>query len=366
MSAVLFMESSKNIGGQELQLLQQMRSLNAKGWSTRLICKQNSRILDVAKENGLDVVCAPLRNALHFPSICLVRAQLQSMAPKALIVHSGHDAIIGALAARSLGKKRPKIIRMRTYYTSKPGAFPYNHLFDHAFACSAYLRDQILSGGKINPSRVSVLYPGIDFAKLEISTDHGDIPEEIAVWLNSHPGPVMLHGAMLRSEKGHLSILNAMQSVLEKHPDLRYVIAGEGGLRKVLEEKVAALGLHDNVLFAGMINPIGPILRRSDMAILPSLAEPFGMFQIEAINLGIPVIASRVGGIPETMRDRIDGLLVEPGNSQAWADAIIWALDNLAVMREWALVGRAENRVRFSVENNTDRLISFIESARDA
>lgn len=364
MRAALFMESSKNIGGQELQLLQQMQSLNARGWKTRLICKPNSRIRDIAIEKGLDVECARLRNALHFPSICFVRRQLQSLSPQALIVHSGHDAIIGALAAHSLGGKRPTIVRMRTYYTSKPGAFPYNYLFDHTFACSAYLRDQILSNGKINPSRVSVLYPGIDFSKLEISTDNSGIPEHVAEWLNSHPGPVMLHGAMLRPEKGHLSILNAMPLILEKYPDLRYVIAGEGGQHKILEDKIAALGLHANVLLAGMINPIAPILHRSNMAILPSLAEPFGMFQIEAINLGIPTIASRVGGIPESMRHQTDGLLVEPGDSRAWAEAIIWALDNPAIMREWSSTGRTENRVRFSVENNTDHLVSFIESVR--
>ncbi len=90
--AVLFLESSVNVGGQELQLLQQMDQLQQRGWRTRLICKPGARIYALAKERGLDVATARFRNALDLPSILAVRRHLIELDAAAVIVHSGHDA----------------------------------------------------------------------------------------------------------------------------------------------------------------------------------------------------------------------------------------------------------------------------------
>lgn len=357
---IFFMESSRNIGGQELQLLQQMKTLNSLGWHTKLICKPNARIKEVACQQKLDVMCLRLRNALHLPSIWAVRDQIKKLQPQALIVHSGHDAIIGAIAARSLCRQRPRIIRMRTYHTSKQDALPYNHLFDRTFACSEHMRRMILSNKAINPEKIKVLYPGIDFEELEKQASTSDLPKHIEAWLANHPGPIMLHGAMLRPEKGHTTILEAMPAILQQHPDLRYIIAGEGVERDRLEAMIQQYTLQKHVLLAGMVSPIAPLLKRSTLAILPSLSEPFGMFQIEALNLGIPTIASNTGGIPETLRHGIDGLLVEPANSQGWSKAICWALNNTAIMQERAQNGKAHNRSRFSLEKNIRILIDAV------
>lgn len=114
---IVFTESSKNIGGQELQLLQQMQALNSLGWNTKLLCKFDSLIYKYALSLGLTAEGVSFRNALHLPSIFFVIKQLRLLKPKALICHSGHDAVIGAIAARIVGlfQGRPRIIRMRTY-----------------------------------------------------------------------------------------------------------------------------------------------------------------------------------------------------------------------------------------------------------
>ncbi|WP_410500014.1 glycosyltransferase family 4 protein [Chitinibacter sp. S2-10] len=362
--SVLFMESSMNIGGQELQLLQQMSVLQQQGWAVSLLCKTGSRIEAFAKARGLDVDTIRFRNALHIPSILQVRRHLQQFKPAAVIVHSGHDANIGAIACHSLGRRRPMIVRMRTYQPGIPNSFPYQYLFDYTLACSAHLRERILKNTRIDREKVGVLYPGIDFAGLEEGASDTPLPANAERWLADRPGPVVLQAAMLREEKGHSVILDALPEVLQKHPDVRYLIAGEGPLSEHLKEKIAEKGLQDHVCLLGMVNPIGGLLRRADLAILPSLMEPFGMFQIEALNLGIPTIASNVDGIPETMTDREDGLLVEPGNPAAWAQALVWALDHPEIMRAWAEHGRQKNRLRFSLGQNTTQLIELITRGR--
>lgn len=167
---------------------------------------------------------------------------------------------------------------------------------------------------------------------------------------------------MLRGEKGHATILNALPSVISRFPNIRYIIAGEGSCKADLENLVAELKINRNVYFAGMIQPISNLLRISTIAILPSLMEPLGMFQIEAQYLGVPTIASCVDGIPETLINQETGLLVEPGNPEAWAEAINWALEHLPLMQEWALKGRVLVENKFSLEKNIQQLIKLIQS----
>jgi glycosyltransferase involved in cell wall biosynthesis len=93
---------------------------------------------------------------------------------------------------------------------------------------------------------------------------------------------------------------------------------------------------------------------------MPSFYEPLGMAQIEALGLGVPVVASRVGGIPETVQDRRTGLLVEPGNLEAWTEALSWALEHRAEMRAMAAAGRADVRQRFELVKILDELAGHL------
>jgi glycosyltransferase involved in cell wall biosynthesis len=359
-SSILFLESSKNIGGQELQLLQQMHELSRIGHQTKLLCKPSSRIYDFAQAQGLNVELVGFRNALHLPSIFAVIRQIQLFKPKVLICHSGHDATIGSLAARLVGlfNFRPRVIRMRTYQPGTPSSFAYNNLFDKSYTPSEHLREKILINKKIKNNRIGVLYPGIDFSKLDEVSDN--FPTHLSKWLCDHPGPIICHGAMLRGEKGHEIILRALPEVIQHVSDVRYVIAGEGPEVNNLKRLVAELKLQDHVYFAGMVSPISALLKVSTLAILPSLMEPLGMFQIESQYLEVPTIASNIDGIPETLIHKETGLLVPAGDVDAWAQNMIWALSNLEVMRSWAQAGKNYVINKFSVANNTKELVSIV------
>jgi glycosyltransferase involved in cell wall biosynthesis len=357
---ILFLESSKNIGGQELQLLQQMHELNRIGYQTKLLCKPSARIYDFAQAQGLNVELVGFRNALHPPSILAVIRQIQLSKPKVLICHSGHDAIIGSLAARLFGlfKYRPRVIRMRTYQPGTPSFFAYNYLFDKSYTPSEHLKEKILINKKIKNDRIGVLYPGIDFSKLD--GVRGNLPTHLSKWLSDHLGPIICHGAMLRGEKGHEIILKALPEVIKYFPDIRYVIAGEGPEENNLKRLIAELNLQDHVYFAGMVSPISALLKISTIAVLPSLMEPLGMFQIESQYLEIPTMASDVDGIPETLIHQETALLVPTGDVDAWAKNMIWALSNLEVMRSWAKAGKNYVIKKFSMANNTKELVSIV------
>ena len=352
-----------NIGGQELQALQQMQALKQEGFKIMLLCKPDSAILYKANELGIDVIQIRFRNAFHIPSLRYLLQLVRDKNPAAIICHGSHDALLSAMVSwwtALLGDGRIPVYRVKTFQHGYPLSFAYNHLFTKTLTPSFYLRARFLVNSAINPHKIDVLYPGINFSSL--STLGEQIPDHVVKWLASHPGPVIAHGAILRGEKGHSVILNALVDVKKKFPMVRYLIAGEGQERSFLEREINALGLQDNVYLIGILQNISPLLKVSAIAVMPSLIEPLGMFQIEAQYMGVPTIVSGTGGIPETIVNYETGLMVEPGNVGAWADAICWVLENPIEAKQLADRGRAFVTNKFSMERNTAELIRLIEA----
>jgi glycosyltransferase involved in cell wall biosynthesis len=360
---IIFTDSSMNIGGQELQALQQMVSLNQAGFETLLLCKPGSAISKRAREYDTTVQEIRFRNAFHFPSFNHVFRIILNKKPKAFFCHGSHDALICAFAARWITfffSYRISVYRVKTFQHGYPLSFAYNHLFTATLTPSAYLRARLLVNSAIESKKIKVIYPGIDFSRLSKDDDH--LPIHVQDWLSAHPGPVIAHGAILRGEKGHHIILQALSEVKKTYPDLRYVIAGGGQDKSLLETAISQLGLQENVFLSGILHNIAPLLKVSDIAVLPSLIEPLGMFQIEAQYLEVPTIVSDAGGIPETIAHQKTGLMIEAGHVRKWVDAILWTLDHRNEAKQMAKAGKEFVLAKFSLESNTAELVRLIKN----
>lgn len=366
MTTIFLTESSKNIGGQELQLLQQARGLKAQGYSPVILCRPGSRIEEEALKQGLRVEQMGFRNAIHPPSVVKLAGLLRKHKPVAVVCHSGHDSNVSALtvhAMNTLGllSPRPALLRMRTYQPGPAKAFTYNRLFDYTLAPSKALRDQLLTNPHIDSSRVGVLYPGIDFDQI-LKDASRDLPKELtARLLQEGTGPILVHAAMLRQEKGHEFMLEVVKELVSQFPRLLYVIAGEGQTREQLEQKVKGLGLADNVFFAGMLKPVAPLLAKATVVVMPSSYEPLGMSQIEALGLEVPVVVSNVGGLPETVQNDVTGKVCLPphvaGAKEQWITALLELLGNPVKSKELAKAGKEAVIAQFGVSSNLDRLL---------
>lgn len=354
---VVFTESSRNVGGQELQLMQQMAAMQAHGIACTLVCPPGGKVDAAARARGLAVVNAAFRNSLHLPSILILVALLRRTRAGMVICHSGHDANNAALAAR-LVRPRPFVLRSRTYLAGRVKPLPYNVLADATMVPSHYLRNALLDNPAIHAERIHVVYPGIDFAGIDQRSSE-PLPSYVADWLAAGSGPLLLHVAMLRGEKGHLLMLEVLAQLRQRWPQLRYLIAGEGDARAAIEARIAALGLQQQVLLAGSVMPASCLFRHANLLVMPSTYEPLGMSQIEALALGVPVVVSATGGIPETVSAGRTGVLVPPGDVAAWAAAIEQALSAPQAMCELAQQGAQDVRARFSVEHNLQQILAL-------
>ncbi len=362
--SIFFSESSPNIGGQELQLLQQAQALQDAGWMPRILCRPGSRIAEEAAARALPVEALRFRSALDTRSLRRVIALVRQHRPAAIVCHSGHDANVCALAVRAgaalgLLRPRPRLLRMRTYQPGKAGAFGYNHLFDASFTPSAALRTQLLRNPRIQPGRIGVLYPGIDFDRIERAAGT-PLPPELARRLGG-AGPLIVHAAMLRPEKGHAFLLGVVQALLPRFPGLLYVAAGEGVELARLREQARQLGIEEHVHFPGLVQPVAPLIRRADVLVMPSLYEPLGMSQIEALALGVPVVVSEAGGLPETVQHGRSGWVCPapdaPDAQAAWSRALVEVLANPQAARAMAQHGRTQVLAQFAPQANLAALL---------
>jgi glycosyltransferase involved in cell wall biosynthesis len=156
--------------------------------------------------------------------------------------------------------------------------------------------------------------------------------------------------ARLSPEKGFSDLIDALAILLQRGKDVRLVIFGEGGERKALEEKVAGLGLDDRVRMPGFVSNAGCYLPSFDVLAMPSLTEGLPITLLEAMRAGVPIVASKVGGIPHLLEDGKSGLLVPPTDSAALADAISLLYDQPARGREMAAAAGQVFRAKYTSE----------------
>jgi hypothetical protein len=157
---IIFSDSSKNIGGQELQALQQMRTLNQSGHQTLLLAKPGSAILTLAQSYGLMTLELPFRNALHIPSLLKIWNLVKSKRPDAMICHGSHDALICALAgkfAKWSGGQSIPVLRVKTFQHGYPLSFAYNNLFSKTITPSQFLREKFLVNKSIHPQKIQFI-----------------------------------------------------------------------------------------------------------------------------------------------------------------------------------------------------------------
>ena len=224
--------------------------------------------------------------------------------------------------------------------------------FDHVIAVSKDLKDKILAEFGVDKSRISVIANGIDPAKFRC-TDLGQARRQC---LLDEGKRYVLTVSRLSAEKGVEFLLRAMKKL--RAPETRLVIIGDGPLKAGLISLAADLGIKDRVQFLGVLGhaDICAWYNAADVFCLPSLWEGCPNVVIEALACGTPVVASRVGGIPDLVPGADYGSLVPPGDADMLAEAL-----DLALGKNWNRRSISEFGSANSWANVADKVISVFE-----
>ena len=160
---------------------------------------------------------------------------------------------------------------------------------------------------------------------------------------------VLVHVGRFNEQKNHSGLLEAFRLLLEIHPQCRLRLVGDGDLRADMETLAKEKGISDAVEFCGMQSNVYPYLHDADIFTLPSIYEGNPMTIIEAMGTGLPIVASRVGGIPDMIHDGESGILVEP-EPRAVCDALARMVEDGALRRRLGENAKAQSR-QFSAEH---------------
>ena len=219
-------------------------------------------------------------------------------------------------------------------------------LSHRVIAVSRHTADHLIGVEHALPAKISVIHNGIDFERVRVSS--AEAPSRIRAELDLVSKRVVLMAARMHPEKGYEHLLAAFPRVLVQVPDVVLLIAGTGPFEAEYRALSTSAGLGRSVRFLGFRFDLPDLMAASDLVVLPSLAEAFGLVVAEALYLGVPVVASRVGGIPEIVEDGVDGLLVPPGDDDALARALVRLLVDAERRRKLAGAGRERIASQFS------------------
>jgi glycosyltransferase involved in cell wall biosynthesis len=145
-------------------------------------------------------------------------------------------------------------------------------------------------------------------------------------------------------------LLQALPGLLEAFPEVQVIFFGQGPLEDKLRRQARQAGLADRVTFAGFRTDLPQILPCLDLVVHPALMEGLGISLLQAAGAGVPIVAVNAGGMPEVVRDGINGLLVPPGDSAALAAAIRRLLSDRPLMQRMGQAGRALVASEFSID----------------
>ncbi len=268
--------------------------------------------------------------------------------------HMFRAEVVGTKAAIALataGHRRPWVVS--TVHSSRVRSCEDQEelrrltpAMDRLVVVSRAIEQKVVEEGRLGAERVLV-HNGVDLERYDHQEPCCTLREEYGMEPDASVVGVV---GRLELEKGHPTLLEAWPAVLERVPRAYLLIVGEGSRQDALRQIARDLGIERHVIFTGRRDDIPAVTAALDVAVLPSYREAQGLTILEAMAMSRPVVASRVGGIPEMVEDGVTGLLVAPHDPAALASAIARLLTDHPYADTLARAGHDLVHDRFCVQ----------------
>jgi glycosyltransferase involved in cell wall biosynthesis len=362
---VLYLVDTLNVGGTETQVAHVALRLRSRAHDVVVGCLHaEGSLLEVLKRGNVPIVefrkgktllslngLYQLFRLAHF----LRRGRFHA-------VHS-HDLWSNLLAIPAAWLARiPIIISSRRYLADLEWYTPWRsavmrviyRLSTRVTVNSRSVRDLLARRDSLSPEKIQVLNNAVDVDRF--ATAQGD-REHLFPGTGSHSKLIAVVANMYSRVKGHTHLISAASSVCRDIPEAIFVLIGDGKERPNLEQQVRQAGLEKNFLFLGSRGDVPELLACCNLFVLPSEAEALPNALLEAMAAGLPVVGTRVGGIPEIIRNGMDGLIVPAKDPHALAEAILRILQNPRLAKQLSQAGQDMVRAHFGF----DRLLAELE-----
>lgn len=323
-------------------------------------------LADSLEGMGTEVFRVPLEGrfspARDLAAVRLVASLLKRARPDILHAHSSKAGLVGRVAARMAGVPAVLLtvhgsIFHRQHPRWQEGLLAFSEralagVTDMIITVSEALGREIAHREKIDPEKIVTVYNGVVPEKFSRGPDREYFGKVTGI-----PAGCRVVGtvARLAPQKGVAGFIRAAALVAKDSGDTAFLVVGDGPLRAGLEQLARDLGLAGRIFFAGERPDVDSIMPCLDVFVLASLTEGLPLSVLEALAARRPVVATRVGGIPEVIRPGVNGLLVDPGDITGLAGSIRGALGDPEGSRAMGERGRETVLERFTVAGMVSR-----------
>lgn len=350
MNNILFYTDTPITGGAEKHIHLLAKNLVKDGYNVKVVCSNYKKLDEWCgemKRDGIEIIRLKVSHKHDPRHYFQLKKILKKNGPDLLHLHLWNPGSC-RYAFWAGGKKRSEIV------TTEHDPFPLRGLKKrfkqnalnktvHTITVSEANYRLMLEWYPELKTRMSVIHNGIDLDAFDKELMHFTTQEKQKIrsqLFQAQPeDKVLLTIAALHPRKGLKYLLMALRKIIEQKNSTKLVIIGEGPEKKELEKLAQKLKISTNVRFLGHQESIPRILKSSEIFVLPSIKEAFGLVLLEAMAAQLPIVATNVGGIPEIIEDRKNGLLAEPKDSDALAERILTLLNNKPLRDKLAFLG---------------------------
>lgn len=344
---ILQINSAKTWAGGETHIKDLIKGLKAKNHNIFLIVR--SQIKDNFKDLDINLKVLPLKNSVDIYSIYKIAKIIKRNKIDIIHVHNGKDYWLAFLARLFAG--RAKIVATRHILKDLGNSFLHKKMFesiDQFIAVSNQVKNNLIEKTNIDSDKIKVIYNGMDLSNYE-NIDSDYLYSELNI--DKKAFIIGMVGTLCERKNQELLIDLASEIKLD---NIKFIIVGEDfsekkEYKKKLLDRIRHENLSQKIIMAGYREDIPEIMNFFDLLVIPSKSEAFGLVAIEAMAAGTAVIANKVDGLKEVIKDKDSGILIPNNNNDDYIKSIMQFYNDKELLNKYSKKGNERVKNKFSL-----------------
>lgn len=358
---VLHIDIEKGWRGGQNQALYLFENELQKGIQSHFICSVNTDFHNILKQKNLPHNAINYKNEIDIFNAIKIAKIAKKNDFNIINCHSSHSLSLGLLS--KFFYLKPRIIGVRRVdFKIKNNIFSkwkYNSNKLEVLVCVSNAIKNIMQNVVKNNNKLFVIHDGIDTHKY-VSMQSSNLRQEYNLNDNIIVGTI----AAFVGHKDYPTLLKTIKIISDTRNDIRFIALGDGPLFNDMKRLAENLNISEKIIFTGFTNKVGEFLNLFDIFILTSNEEGLGSTLLDAMSVGLPVVGTKAGGIPEIIKDRTNGILCDIQDSVSLAKAVVELADNVELRN---LYGSNSKKIvqNFSIENTSEKYFDLYKKILD-
>jgi L-malate glycosyltransferase len=325
--SILHLDSERGWRGGQQQAIYLFEYLLQHGYRTEFICRKNSKLESYLKSKRHPYQSLSLFSELDFFSAKRIANYARKKSFTILHLHAAHAVSIGIFAKLFYPKLKIIAVRRVDFSIHKNMFSQWKYKtdkLDKIVAISENIRKVLINDG-IQASKIEMIRSGVDVHKF----DNCMVNKVLRSSLNIPENAILVGTvAALVGHKDYPNFLRAAEKVIQKSDNIHFIAVGDGPKQEEIFNFANSLNLQGKFHFLGYRDDVGSILKTIDIFVLASRLEGLGTSVLDAMSIGLAVIGTDAGGIPEMIENEVNGIVVPKENQEALAEAILKLAEN--------------------------------------